>query len=134
MAPEGPSNSEIARAISNDTVRLMAEYTGRGPTRARTTISNRWVFVTLEDTLTKGERQLVAKGHSDAVLETRKRYQEVMRADLEAAVTRHLGRPVVAFMSDNHVDPDVAIEVFMLEEDGDTLASDDIDESPKAGA
>jgi uncharacterized protein YbcI len=124
VLPEGTSSSDSARAISKETVRLMAEYTGRGPTRARTTISNRWVFVTLEDTLTKGERQLIANGHSDAVLATRKRFQEVMRPELEAAVTRHLGRPVVAFMSDNHIDPDVAIEVFMLDDDGETLAAD----------
>jgi uncharacterized protein YbcI len=57
----------------------MAEYTGRGPTRARTTISNRWVFVTLEETLTKGERQLVANGHAEQVLATRKSYQHIMR-------------------------------------------------------
>jgi uncharacterized protein YbcI len=106
---DGPNAGQIARSISNDAVRLIAEYTGRGPTKAHTTISGRWVFITLEDTLTKGERQLVANGHQDAVLATRKRYQSVMRADLQAAVTHHLGREVVAFMSDNHVDPDVAV-------------------------
>ena len=40
-------------------------YTGRGPTRARTTISGDWVFVTLLDTMTKGERQLAANGEGD---------------------------------------------------------------------
>jgi uncharacterized protein YbcI len=127
VPPEGPSNKDIARAISNDTVRLMAEYTGRGPTRARTTISNRWVFVTLEETLTKGERQLVANGHAEQVLATRKSYQHIMRPELEASVARHVGREVVAFMSDNHIDPDVAIEVFMLVEDGEALAADELD-------
>jgi uncharacterized protein YbcI len=120
-----PSLGQIARSISNDAVRLIAEYTGRGPTKAHTTISGRWVFITLEDTLTKGERQLVANGHEDAVLATRKRYQTVMRTDLEAAVTTHLGREVVAFMSDNHIEPDVAVEAFMLEPDGEHLATDD---------
>jgi uncharacterized protein YbcI len=122
---DGPNAGQIARSISNDAVRLIADYTGRGPTKAHTTISGRWVFITLEDTLTKGERQLVANGHQDAVLATRKRYQSVMRADLQAAVTHHLGREVVAFMSDNHVDPDVAVEAFMLEPDGNELAAGD---------
>lgn len=124
MSPhDGPSAGQLARAISDDVVKLVAEYTGRGPTKARTTVSGRWVFVTMEDTLTKGERQLVANGHEDAVLATRKRYQAVMRSDLEQVISRHLRRRVVAFMSDNHVDPDVAVETFMLEPDGDTVAA-----------
>lgn len=125
-----PSSSEstageTARLISNEAVRLVAEYTGRGPTRARTTISGRWVFITLEDSLTKGERQLADNGQSDGVLETRKRYQRIMRDDLVAAVARFAGREVVAFMSDNHIDPDVAVEAFLLEPDGEDVAAGD---------
>jgi len=38
-----------------------------------------------------------------------------MRADLIEIVERHLGRKVIAFMSQNHIDPDLAVEVFVLE-------------------
>ncbi len=114
----------MPRAISNDAVRLLAEYTGRGPTKARTTISGDWLFITFEDILTKGERQLAANGQGDAVLSTRKSYQRIMRTDLEAAVFRHTGRRVMAFMSDNHIDPDVAVEAFMLAPDGDMLVAE----------
>lgn len=38
-----------------------------------------------------------------------------MRNDLVAAVEELLGRRVIAFLSDNHIDPDVAIESFVLE-------------------
>jgi uncharacterized protein YbcI len=38
-----------------------------------------------------------------------------MRDDLVAIVERQLGRTVVAFMSQNHIDPDLAVEVFVLE-------------------
>ena len=30
------------------------------------------------------------------------------------------GRPVLAFMSTNHLDPDVAVEIFLLEPNGET--------------
>lgn len=103
------------RAISNEAVRLIAEYSGRGPTKARTIISGDWVFITLADTLTKGECQLALNGQRDAVLAMRRSYQQVMRQELEATVTRHLGRRVIAFMSDNHIEPDVAVEAFLLE-------------------
>ena len=37
-----------------------------------------------------------------------------MREDLIATVVEHTGREVVAFLSDHHVDPDIAAEVFIL--------------------
>jgi uncharacterized protein YbcI len=108
---------ELTRAISNEAVRLIADYTGRGPTKVRTTVNGDWVFITLQDTLTKGEQRLASNGHGQTVLSTRKSYQHVMREELEATVTRHLGRKVIAFLSDNHIEPDVAIEAFLLEQE-----------------
>ena len=69
----------------------------------------------LADTLTKGERKLVDKGLSDRVLQLRHDYQVVMREELIGIVERQLDRKVIAFMSQNHVDPDLAVEVFLLE-------------------
>jgi hypothetical protein len=44
-----------------------------------------------------------------------------MGADLIEIVETHTERTVVAFMSDNHIDPDLAAEIFILEpvSDGD---------------
>jgi hypothetical protein len=36
-----------------------------------------------------------------------------------AEAPEETGRKVIAFMSDNHIDPDVAAEVFLLEPSGD---------------
>jgi uncharacterized protein YbcI len=112
-----PSNGAKAVAISNLTVRLLNEYTGRGPTRARTHLSGDLVAVVLHDTLTKGERSLVRAGHHDRVLDTRKAYQGAMREELAGGVAKILGREVIAFMSDNHMDPDMGVEVFILAPD-----------------
>jgi hypothetical protein len=49
------------------------------------------------------------------VIATRKLFQNAMRLDLTAAVETHTGRRVIAFMSDNHNDPDTAVEAFILE-------------------
>ncbi len=106
-----------AAAISNMIVRTMSEYTGRGPTKARTHLSDDVVTVILQDTLTKGERSLVSDGLEDLVLTTRKAYQGTMRHDLVNGIETILGRKVAAFMSDNHIDPDMAVEVFVLEHD-----------------
>jgi uncharacterized protein YbcI len=101
--------------ISTATVQLLHEYTGRGPTKAKTTINEDLVTVVLGDTLTKGERTLVEAGRSDRVLELRHDYQLVMRERLVEIVERQLDRKVIAFMSQNHIDPDLAIETFVLE-------------------
>jgi uncharacterized protein YbcI len=116
---ESEHRSSLHAAISDMVVRITAEYTGRGPTRARTTISDEWVFVTLSDTLTKGERTLASTGRTQFVRETRKAFQDAMRDQMSRELEALTGRRVIAFMSDNHIDPDLAIECFRLGPDGD---------------
>lgn len=106
---------ELAASISNAIVQVLNQYTGRGPTKARTYIYDDLISVVLRDTLTRGERSLVSDGRRDLVLHTRKAYQDAMGADLVAVVEGLSGRTVQAFLSDNHIDPDVAIESFVLE-------------------
>jgi len=103
-----------AAAISNHVVHMMSEYTGRGPTKGRTYLNDDVVTVVLRDTLTKGERSLVTENLDELVLQMRKAFQGTMRHDLIAGIEEILGRKVIAFMSDNHIDPDVAVEVFLL--------------------
>ena len=114
LEEERPGGTAAA-ALSNAVVRLMHEYTGRGPTKARTAINRDLVTVLLQDTMTKGERSLAADGKSDLVLQMRQEFQRTMRDDLVAAVEMILERKVIAFMSDNHIDPDMAVETFVLE-------------------
>ena len=104
--------------ISTAAVQLLREYTGRGPTKAKTLINDNVVTVLLADTLTTGERKLVESGRADRVLQLRHDYQLTMREELIAIVERQLDRKVIAFMSQNHIDPDLAVEVFVLQPDG----------------
>lgn len=109
-----PSGSH-ALAVSNLVVRLLSEYTGRGPTRARTHFNDNLVTVVVQDLLTKGERSLIRDGKADFVLETRRAYQLTMRDDFTAGIEEITGRQVIAFLSANHIEPDIAIESFMLD-------------------
>ena len=110
-----PAGLSAAARISNLIVGLMSAYTGRGPTRARTSIDEDLISVVLRDTLTKGERSLVADGRSQLILDMRRAYQTTMRREMVAGVEAITGRTVIAFLSDNHIEPDVAIESFVLE-------------------
>jgi uncharacterized protein YbcI len=104
-----------AAMISTSSVQLLHEFTGRGPTKAKTLINEDLVTVILADTLTKGEQKLVDEGLHDRVIQLRHDFQMVMREDLVDIVERNLDRKVVAFMSQNHIDPDLAVEVFVLD-------------------
>ena len=112
-----PDHSEAgprAAAISNAMVQLLHEYTGRGPTRARTTLDDDLIVCVLADTLTASERRLVSGGEERLVLEQRSTFQRLMRDDAVGAIEGITGRKVAAFMSNNHIDPDVAVETFVL--------------------
>jgi uncharacterized protein YbcI len=115
-----PSRLAIATAqsqsatISSGVVSVVREYTGRGPTKARTTIDHDTVIVMMADALTKSERKLSEDGKSALVHEIRHQFQGTMAEALIAVVETALEREVVAFMSANHLDPDMAAEVFVL--------------------
>jgi uncharacterized protein YbcI len=109
------SNGQLSAAISNAVVKALARTTGRGPTMARTTLGENGVFVVLQDSLTVGEQTLTDAGQGQAVLNLRRRWQGVMEEDVSREIEQLTGRQVVGFMSDNHIDPDLAVEVFVLE-------------------
>jgi uncharacterized protein YbcI len=109
-----PDGGKLNAAISEAVVRLLAKSTGRGPTKARTTMDRDLVVVVLQDSLTPGERFLLDSDRADEVLELRRTYQEAMTSDYVAVIEDLTERTVVAFMSANHVEPDLAAEVFVL--------------------
>ena len=110
-----PAGGTLNMAISNAVVGLLRDYTGRGPTKSRTTIRDNVVLVMLEQTLTKGERSLVNKGRADKVIEIRHEFQEAMREESMAKVAELTGRSVVAMLSANHVNPDLGAEIYVLD-------------------
>ncbi len=121
-----PIPGEVAAGISNAVVRLLAEYTGRGPTKARTYLNQDLVTVVLRDTLTKGERSLIREGDESIVMSTRQAFQNAMKKEMVAAVEQHSGRRVIAFLSANHLEPDIAVESFVLApvSNGEVVAQD----------
>jgi uncharacterized protein YbcI len=109
-----PLSGLPSAAISNAVVRLMHDYTGRGPTRARTYIKDDLIAVVLRDTLGPGGRALIQNGKREAVLTARRAFQELMATPLIAAVEEHADRGVVALLSASHFDPDIAVQAFIL--------------------
>lgn len=77
---EVATNGAMTAAISNSMVRLLHRYTGRGPTRARTTIGENIIVCVMGATLTKGEQTLVLDGKAEVVLHSLARFRTPFRA------------------------------------------------------
>ena len=118
--PQASAEAEISKGM----VQLMREFAGRGPNRIKTTILEDMVIVRLEDVLLKAETTLIAD-HAEAVLNMRRRFQIAMRPPMVELVERVLNRKVNAFLSDQHLDPDIALEMFILAALDETEAAGD---------
>jgi uncharacterized protein YbcI len=105
----------MASAISDGIVRLHAQFYGRGPTKARTFLRDEYALTLLEDVFTTAERTLIRSGRGNHVQSTRLAFQDLMREEFVGVVERVTGRTVRAFMSSIHVEPEIAMEVFLLD-------------------
>ena len=107
--------------ISNAAVALHREHFGRGPGAAKTHISENLVVCVLTDVFTPVEKTLIDAGQEERVRETRAIHRAATEDVYKLRMAAVLGRPVEAHMSSIHVDPDVAVDIFVLgdEVDGD---------------
>ena len=69
----------------------------------------------MHEVLTHAEKSLTETGQIDAVTNIRHLFQETMAADFREAVERLTGRKVLAFISGNHIEPDIAAALFILD-------------------
>ena len=113
----------LSAAISRLVVRLFAEYTGRGPTKAWTVVRDNIIVCVTEDTQTKAERRLTQEGEAELVVTVRRKFQQTMRDDLVGGIELLTGRRVVSFLSDHNAETDHAVEVFVM--DGAPQVTDD---------
>jgi uncharacterized protein YbcI len=65
--------------------------------------------------LTNAEKHLAQNGSHGDVAEVRHLFQREMETDLRDAVERLTGQNVIAFMSANNLEPDLAAEIFVLD-------------------
>lgn len=100
--------------ISNGMVRLLKEYYGRGPTRAKSYFQDDLVVCVMRGGFSRVEQTLLDGGRGAAVIQQRMEFQELMRDRFCEIVERVIGRKVIGFMSGNQQEPDLMCEVFVL--------------------
>ncbi len=109
------TGGELNAAVTSALVGIQSAYLGRGPSTASTFHYNNVLVTLMTDVLTKAERDLALANEGDAVINVRQLFQKAMQADFKAAVERLTGREVTAIMTGNHLDPDIAAAIFVLD-------------------
>ena len=107
--------TSLRNAISNAMARIKREFYGKGPSRTRTFIYDRIVISVLDDVLTPVELTLKEGGRSGLVRRLRLTFEDIMADAFTGQVERLTGARVLAYHSQIVFDPDMAIEVFVLD-------------------
>ena len=89
-------------------------FFGRGPAKVKTVVAGDLVVCVLWEGFTTVEQTLLARGEAGAVEAFRRTFQTTMEPQFIEVVEAATGRRVKAYMSQVHIDPDVAVELFML--------------------
>jgi uncharacterized protein YbcI len=114
MRHSSARGEDLAR-ISTGLVQLHSRYYGKGPTKAKTFLVNDTIICILRGGFTTVERTLIDEGNVDAVYEIRRSFQHAMEGHFTSVVEGAVERRVIAYMSQIHQDPDLAVELFVLE-------------------
>jgi uncharacterized protein YbcI len=105
----------VLASVTRGLVELHREYYGKGPTKARSYMVNDTLVSIFDGGFTTVEQTLIADGRAQVVEDMRRGFQAAMESRFRAVVERSTGRKVIAYMSQIHTDPDLAVELFVLE-------------------
>ncbi|HEY5709953.1 MAG TPA: Na-translocating system protein MpsC family protein [Solirubrobacterales bacterium] len=108
------SVGEVLSAITDGLVSLHTRSYGKGPTSAKTYYMGDAVVTFLWDGFTKVEETLIATGRGETVALLRRSLQTAMEEEFTAIVEEATGRSVIAFLSQVHMDPNMAADIFLL--------------------
>jgi uncharacterized protein YbcI len=110
------AGGKLLAEITNRIVSLMREHYGRGPIKAKTYVLDNLVVCVLTDGgFTAIERTMMGCGEPERVLEMRRDFQRMMKVRYSEMIEGLTGRKVLAFLSQAHVEPDLTIEMFLMD-------------------
>jgi uncharacterized protein YbcI len=113
--PAARGQGELRQQLSNAMVALFKQYFGRGPTDCRTYLEPDLVIVVLVGGYTAAERTLFEAGKWHDVRQARLAWQDSMEVRFIDTIEGLTRRSVTAFLSANRQDPDLSVELFVLD-------------------
>jgi uncharacterized protein YbcI len=109
------SGDELLSAVTEAMVALHERYYHRVPVTAKTQmLGDDLLACVLGGVYTDVEKTMIELQRATVVQETRSAFQNAMQHKFIDKVEHLSGRGVLAFISNQHVGPDMEIELFML--------------------
>jgi uncharacterized protein YbcI len=109
------SGDELLVAVTDAMVALHERYYHRKPVSAKTQmLGDDLLACVLGGVYTDVEKTMIELQRTTVVQETRSAFQTAMQHKFIDSVQSLSGRDVLAFISNQHVGPDMEIELFML--------------------
>jgi uncharacterized protein YbcI len=110
------TGGHLLASISTAIVGIMREHYGRGPMRAKTYLLDDIIVCVLRGTgFTPLEQTIMDSGEPDRVVAMRHDFQRLIAGRYKQVIEALTGREVLAFLSQAHVDPDVTMEMFIID-------------------
>lgn len=113
--PQSLGGGRLLAEITNRIVALMREHYGRGPIKAKTYVLDNLIVCVLSNGFTAIERTMMEGGEPNRVLDIRRDFQRLMKERYTGMIEELTGRKVLAFLSQAHVEPDLTVEMFLMD-------------------
>jgi uncharacterized protein YbcI len=115
MMPDFLDGDELLVAVSDAMGALHERYYGRVPVSAKSQMmGDDLLACVLGGVYTEVEKTMIELERTAIVQETRSAFQSAMQQTFIAEVERLSGRRVLAFISNQHIGPDLEVELFVL--------------------
>ncbi|MDA0169526.1 DUF2294 domain-containing protein [Solirubrobacter taibaiensis] len=120
MSPSDPTEplvgAALLDAITDAIVALHLRHHGRAPAQAKThLLGDELLACMLSGIYTEVEKTMIELQRADEVHATRHAFGDAVKKAYIDVVQHLSGRTVQAFVSNYHVGPDLAVELFLLE-------------------
>jgi uncharacterized protein YbcI len=110
------TGGRLLAQISTGIVAMLREHYGRGPMKAKTYVLDDVILVVMRGSgFTALEQTHMDSGQPGEVVAMREQFQELMAKRYKDMIEDLTGRKVVAFLSQAHVEPDITVEMFVVD-------------------
>jgi uncharacterized protein YbcI len=116
VGPAPLGGGKLLAEISTRIVAILREHYGRGPMKAKTYALDDIIVVVMRGSgFTPLEKTIMDSGQPDRVVEMRHEFQHMMTQRFTSTIEELTGRKVLAFLSQAHVEPDITMEIFFVD-------------------
>jgi uncharacterized protein YbcI len=129
----GEQRQLLLRQISSGMAQMQKEAFGKGPTSTKSYLFDDMLLIVMRDGLTVAEETMLSFGQADLVRNFRQQFENEMTSRIVDMIEGLARRKVLTYQSQIMFDPDVVVEMFVLDRADEGFAAAEVrDESEHA--